>query len=218
MHASCSKCNWCNRCNGADSEGVIRLHRRVTWCNRYNRKATSPKKSVTPGYTLKNRCNRREAFIYAAVTRGYTSYTSKTANAFVDTNSQANGRCRCLTVTEPSGAETPAARICQLVATFISRYATQDSRTSTVATPTNRGFSTALVTGSRSTASASTCCVATPYSKPRRVMTRGKSATPSSRRWGDGEHLTIVTRTPRGDYERFYYVDPEKLDLGTCEK
>ena len=123
-----------------------------------------------------------------------------------------------------SGAETPAARICQLVATFISRYG--DSRFSDIDGGDSnepRVFDRAgyweQIDGKRIYLLRSDALLdAAKGHDLREIGSALKSSGALHKVGGDGEHLTIVTRTPRGNYERFYYVDPEKLDPGTCEK
>jgi putative DNA primase/helicase len=121
-----------------------------------------------------------------------------------------------------SGAETPAARICQQVAAYISRYG--DARFSNIEgsdldeprvydragywkqTGDKRIFllrSDALLDAAKG------------YD----LMEIGNALKSAGALYktGDGDHLADKAHTPHGPRERFYWVDPEKLDPETYE-
>jgi putative DNA primase/helicase len=124
-----------------------------------------------------------------------------------------------------SGAETSAARICQQVATFISRYG--DSRFSDIEggdsdeprVNDRAGYWKQMVGGPRLYLLRSDALQdAARGHDLSEIGNALNSAGALYRVGGDGRHLTVVTRTPRGNDDRFYYVNPEKLDLQTAEK
>lgn len=123
-----------------------------------------------------------------------------------------------------SGAETPASRICQLVATYLSRYG--DARFSNIegGEPNEpRVFDRAgyweQIGGHRIYLLRGDALLdAAKGYDLREIGGALKSSTALYRVGGDGRHLTVLTRTPHGTREWFYYVDPEKLDPGAAAK
>ena len=117
-----------------------------------------------------------------------------------------------------SGAETPAARICQMVATYISRFG--DARFSDVEgggddeprVYDRAGYWEKIDDKRIYLLRSDALLDAAKGHDLREIGNALKSAGALYKVGGDGRHLAVLTRTPYGTREWFYYVDIEKLD------
>ena len=117
-----------------------------------------------------------------------------------------------------SGAETPAARICQMVATYISRFG--DARFSNVEgggddeprVYDRAGYWEKIDDKRIYLLRSDALLDAAKGHDLREIGNALKSAGALHKVGGDGRHLAVLTRTPYGTREWFYYVDIEKLD------